>query len=306
MIGGGGFDTTRMIAQQILNGLVVGAVYALFGLGFTLVYGVQKILNLAHGGIFMWGALIGFFVVTRLGLPLWSALILGMAGAGLLSMLLELVAFRHLRRRKGDDLSTLVSSLGANLILVNMAQQVTNSQIESFPFGIFPIRIWRVAGLMISLQTIVILACVALLVAMLLLYLFRTHFGAEVRAVAVSERTSLLLGIAPQAVFLQTFFIAGAMAGAAGVILGVAFNSVSYDMGEPMMLRAFVIIVLGGFGSVIGAVVAGLLLGVVQALSVALFSSALSDAIMFGVLILLLLAMPTGLFRGFDTEARRA
>ena len=295
-----------MIAQQILNGLVVGAVYSLFALGFTLVYGVQKILNLAHGGVFMWGALIGYFTVTKLQLPLVSAFALGMAGAGVLGMALELVAFRHLRRRKGDDLSTLVSSIGANLILINLAQRVTNSQIESFPFGTFPIRIWRIAGLVISLQTVVILACVALLVAMLLLYLFRTRFGAEVRAVAVSERTSVFLGIAPEAVFLQTFFIAGAMAGAAGVILGVAFNSVSYDMGEPMMLRAFVIIVLGGFGSVVGAVVAGLLLGIVQALSVALLSSELSDAIMFGVLILLLLAMPTGLFRGFDTEARRA
>jgi branched-chain amino acid transport system permease protein len=295
-----------LIAQQVLNGLVVGAVYALFALGFTLVYGVQKILNLAHGGIFMWGALIGLFVVTRLGLSLWAALVVAMAGAGVLSILLELIAFRHLRRRKGDDLSALVSSIGANLILVNLAQQATNSQIQSFPFGTFPIRIFRVAGLVISLQTIVILGCVALLVTMLVLYLFRTHFGAEVRAVAVNQRTAVFLGIAPESIFLQTFFIAGAMAGAAGVILGVAFNSVSYDMGEPMMLRAFVIIVLGGFGSVIGAVVAGLILGVVQALSIAFLSSALSDAMMFSVLILLLLVRPTGLFRGFDTEARRA
>jgi branched-chain amino acid transport system permease protein len=295
-----------LIAQQVLNGLVVGAVYALFALGFTLVYGVQKILNLAHGGIFMWGALIGLFVVTRLGLSLWAALVVAMAGAGILSILLELIAFRHLRRRKGDDLSALVSSIGANLILVNLAQQATNSQIQSFPFGTFPIRIFRVAGLVISLQTIVILGCVALLVTMLVLYLFRTHFGAEVRAVAVNQRTAVFLGIAPESIFLQTFFIAGAMAGAAGVILGVAFNSVSYDMGEPMMLRAFVIIVLGGFGSVIGAVVAGLILGVVQALSIAFLSSALSDAMMFSVLILLLLVRPTGLFRGFDTEARRA
>jgi branched-chain amino acid transport system permease protein len=295
-----------LIAQQVLNGLVVGAVYALFALGFTLVYGVQKILNLAHGGIFMWGALIGLFVVTRLGLSLWAALVVAMAGAGILSILLELIAFRHLRRRKGDDLSALVSSIGANLILVNLAQQATNSQIQSFPFGTFPIRIFRVAGLVISLQTIVILGCVALLVTMLVLYLFRTHFGAEVRAVAVNQRTAVFLGIAPESIFLQTFFIAGAMAGAAGVILGVAFNSVSYDMGEPMMLRAFVIIVLGGFGSVIGAVVAGLILGVVQALSIAFLSPALSDAMMFSVLILLLLVRPTGLFRGFDTEARRA
>ncbi len=295
-----------MIAQQILNGLVVGAVYALFALGFTLVYGVQKILNLAHGGVFMWGAMIGLYTVTVLGLPLWAALALAMLGSGLLGVCLELVAFRQLRRRKGDDLSTLVASIGANLILVNLAQQATNSQIESFPFGTFPIHIYHVAGLVVSLQTIVILGCVAALVAALALYLFATRFGAEVRAVAVSERTSVLLGIAPQAVFMQTFFIAGAMAGAAGVMLGIAFNSVSYGMGEPLMLRAFVVIVLGGFGSVIGAVVAALVLGVVQALAVAYSSSALSDAIMFGVLILLLLVKPTGLFHGFDIEQRRA
>jgi len=295
-----------MVAQQILNGVVVGAVYALFALGFTLVYGVQKILNLAHGGLFMWGAMIGLFVVTRLELPLYAALLLAMLASGLLGIVLEFVAFRHLRRRKGDDLATLVSAIGANLILINMAQQATNSQIQSFPFGTFPIHIFHIAGLLVSLQTIVILSCVALLVVLLMLYLFRTRFGAEVRAVAVSERTSVLLGIAPQSVFAQTFFIAGAMAGAAGVILGVAFNSVSFDMGEPMMLRAFVIVVLGGFGSVIGAVAAGLVLGVVQALAVAFLSSELADTIMFGVLILLLLVKPTGLFKGFETETRRA
>jgi len=295
-----------MIAQQILNGLVVGAVYALFALGFTLVYGVQKILNLAHGGVFMWGAMVGLYTVTVLDLPLWAALVLAMMAAGILGVVIELIAFRQLRRRKGDDLATLVSSIGANLILINLAQQATNSQIRSFPFGTFPIRIYHVAGVIVSLQTIVILGCVAVLVTALALYLFFTRFGAEVRAVAVSERTAVLLGIAPQAVFSQTFFIAGAMAGAAGVILGVAFNSVSFDMGEPMMLRAFVVIVLGGFGSVIGAVVAALVLGVVQALAVAYWSSALSDAIMFAVLILLLLVKPTGLFRGFDIEQRRA
>lgn len=295
-----------MLAQQIFNGLVSGTVYALFALGLTLVYGVHRILNLAHGAIFMWGALVGLFVVDRLGLPLWLALITATVFSGLTSVLLEFLAFRPLRLREGDELATIVSSIGANLILVNLAQQATGAQILNFPLDVFPFESWRVAGLLISLQDITIVGCVIVLVSVVTFFLFRTAFGRKARAVAINETMSRLVGINPRRIYVQTFFIAGALAGAAGVILGVAYNSVSYFMGEPMLLRAFAIVVLGGLGSIGGTLIAGLFLGVVEALTVSYASSQLSDITIFGVLFLVLLVRPSGLFKGLHHEHRRA
>jgi branched-chain amino acid transport system permease protein len=295
-----------MFGQELLNGFVVGAVYALFSLGLTLVFGIHRILNLAHGAVFMWGALIGYFAVTGAGLALLPAFILAILGGALVSVGLDLLVFRPLRRREGDEFGTIIVSIGANLVLMHLAQQATNAQTLRFPFGIFPIHFYHLLGLRVSLQQIVIVAAVALLVVALVLYLFRTNLGTDARAVAIDERTSMLLGINPHAVYLGTFAIAGALAGAAGVILGIAFNSVSYIMGEPIMLQAFVVIVLGGLGSVPGALLAGVMLGVIQTLTTVYISSELSDAVVFGLLFIVLLVRPRGLFTGLHTEHRVA
>ena len=295
-----------MLAQQLLNGVVVGAVYALFSLGLTLVFGMHRILNLAHGAVFMWGALIGYFAVTLAGLPLWAALIVAVFGAGLVSVALELCVFRPLRRHQGDEFGTIVASIGANLILMQLAQQATNAQTLRFPFGIFPILFYDIAGLRVSLQQLVILGAVAVIVVALLAFLFKTSLGSEARAVAVDERTSMLLGVNPGKVYLTSFLIAGMLAGAAGVILGVAFNSVSYVMGDAVMLQAFVVIVLGGLGSVTGAVLAGILIGMIQTLTTAYISTELSDAVVFGLLFVVLLIRPDGFFSGLHTEYRVA
>jgi branched-chain amino acid transport system permease protein len=295
-----------MLAQQLLNGVVVGAVYALFSLGLTLVFGMHRILNLAHGAVFMWGALIGYFAVTLAGLPLWAAFIVAIFGAGLVSVALELCVFRPLRRHQGDEFGTIVASIGANLILMQLAQQATNAQTLRFPFGIFPIVFYNIAGLRVSLQQIAILGAVAIIVVVLLAFLFKTSLGSEARAVAVDERTSMLLGVNPGKVYLTSFLIAGMLAGAAGVILGVAFNSVSYVMGDAVMLQAFVVIVLGGLGSVTGAVLAGILIGMIQTLTTAYISTELSDAVVFGLLFIVLLIRPDGFFSGLHTEYRVA
>jgi len=295
-----------MLAQQLLNGVVVGAVYALFSLGLTLVFGMHRILNLAHGAVFMWGALIGYFAVTLAGLPLWAAFIVAVFGAGLVSVALELCVFRPLRRHQGDEFGTIVASIGANLILMQLAQQATNAQTLRFPFGIFPILFYDIAGLRVSLQQLVILGAVAVIVVALLAFLFKTSLGSEARAVAVDERTSMLLGVNPGKVYLTSFLIAGMLAGAAGVILGVAFNSVSYVMGDAVMLQGFVVIVLGGLGSVTGAVLAGILIGMIQTLTTAYISTELSDAVVFGLLFVVLLIRPDGFFAGLHTEYRVA
>lgn len=285
-----------MLGQQILNGVVVGAVYALFSLGFTLIFGMHRILNLAHGAVFMWGALIGYFCVTGLGLPLPPAFLLAILGGGAISILLDLLVYRPLRRRNGDEFGTIIAGIGANLVLMDLAQQATNAQTLRFPFGIFPVVFFHLAGLRISLQQIVILAAVAIMAIGLLGFLFRTNIGTDARAVAINEPTAMLLGVDPGRVYLATFGLSGALAGAAGVILGIVFNSVSYIMGEPVMLQAFVVIVLGGLGSVVGALVAGVLLGIIQTITVVYISSELSDAIVFGLLFVVLLVRPTGLF----------
>jgi branched-chain amino acid transport system permease protein len=293
-----------MFAQQLLNGLAVGCIYSLFALGFTLVFGVMNILNLAHGAVFMASAFIGLFVVKNLELPLFVAFIAAMLAGGVLSVVVDFFAFRPLRKRSADEFGALVSSMGANLILISIAQQLSGAKILSFPFDAFPIVFYQIGGLRISLLQITEFACMAVMVGLLFLYVYRTGFGRQVRAVAVSERTSVLLGIKPASVYLQTFFIAGGLAGGAGVIIGLAFNSVHFLMGDSMMLRAFLVVILGGMGSIGGAVVAGLIIGVLQVMVTTYISSELSDTILFSMLFIILLVRPTGFFQGLRREAR--
>ncbi|WP_298491096.1 branched-chain amino acid ABC transporter permease [uncultured Maritimibacter sp.] len=278
-----------MLAQQILNGLVTGSVSALFSLGFTLIFGVQKLLNFAHGAIFMAGAFIAYYC-TISGLPFLLSIGFAMVATGLIAILTDFVAFRTLRKRGNAEFPALVSSIGVDLVLISIAQQVSKTQVLNFPFGTFPIKFYEIMGLRISLLQIVIPALVAVLVAALIFYLKKTTFGRQVRAVATNERAAALLGVNAQSVYLQTFFIAGALAGLAGVLIGLLFNSMQFLMGEPYMLRAFVVVVIGGLGSVQGAIVAYL-------------PSGLTDAIIFALLFLVLLVRPNGLFGNVSAVA---
>lgn len=291
-----------MLSQQILNGLVSGSVYALFSLGFTLIFGVQKLLNLAHGATFMAGAFIAYYCTIN-GLPFYVAVVFAMVATGAVAILIDLIAFRPLRARGHAEFPAIVSSIGVDLILVSIAQQLSNTKVLNFPFGTFPIKFYTILGLRISLLQIVVLATVAILVTALIFYLKKTTFGRQVRAVATNERAAALLGVNAQSVFMQTFFIAGALAGLAGVLIGLLFNSIQFMMGEPYMLRAFVVVVIGGLGSVPGAVVASLLLGLAQSLSVAYLPSGLTDAIIFAFLFVVLLVKPNGLFGDMSVAA---
>ncbi len=293
-----------MIAQQILNGLVIGSIYVLFALGLTLVFGVNKILNLAHGAVFTCGAFVGLLCITFLKLPLVVAIVVAAVAAGSLSVLIDFIAFRPLRSRPNSEFGAIVTSIGIGMIISNVVQRLSQTQVWRYPFDTFPIVVFEFAGVRITLFQIVIMGCVVLTLIVLVYALYRTGFGQRIRAVAVDERTAGLLGVNTGAVYIQTFFISGALAGVAGVLIGIAFNSVHFLMGEPYMLRAFAIIVLGGLGSVIGTVVAGLALGVGQSLAIGYVSSELSDAIIFSVLFLALLVKPSGLFGNLHVEQR--
>ena len=294
-----------MLAQQLLNGLVVGGIYALFALGFTLVFGIHHLMNLAHGAVFMTGAFVALYAVLA-GLPLWLAFVLAVLACGLLSVLIEITAFRPLRKSGEAEFGAIVSTLGADLIIMTFAQKVSASEVLRFPFETFPVRIFEVAGLRVSLLQMFMSVCAFALMLVLTYYLYRTPLGTRVRSVSGNERAAVLCGVNPNVVYYQTFFLSGALAGASGVLIGLAFNSIQYTMGEPFLLRGFVVIVLGGMGSIPGAMVAGLLFGMIQTLTSAYLPAGLSPAIIFSLLFVVLLVRPYGLFGQETAGAMRA
>jgi len=293
-----------MIAQQVLNGLVLGGVYALFALGFTLIFGIHRIMNMAHGAVFMSGAFIGLFTVQA-GVPIWAALPVAMIGAGLVSILIEVIAFKPLRKLALADaeLASIISSIGAGLIVLSLGQYVSNTQTLRFPFGTVPVDAIQVLGLRVTMLQLLMLGVALVLVVLLAYYLYRTPQGRQIRAVAGNYRAAQLLGVNPDAIFYQTFFVSGALAGAAGVMVGLAFNSVQFLMGEPFLLKAFVAIILGGMGSIPGALVGAMVLGLFQTLSAAYLPALLVDAMIFLLLFIILMVRPDGLFVQTVTES---
>jgi branched-chain amino acid transport system permease protein len=254
----------------------------------------------------MTGAFIALYAVLG-GWPLWAGFLLAMLGSGLLSVLIEFGAFRKLRKSGPLELEfgAIITSIGAGLAIMAVAQKVSNTQIMRFPFETMPVVIFEFFGLRVSALQLVMAACAAILVVGLTAYLYRTAFGRQVRAVAGNERAATLVGVNPNFVYFQTFFMSGALAGAAGVLVGLAFNSIHFVMGEPYLLRGFVVVILGGLGSIPGALLAGLLLGMMQTLTVAFLPSGLTDTIIFSLLFLILLFRPHGLLGKPEAGAMR-
>lgn len=278
---------------QLINAIGLGAVYSLFALGYALVFSVLGVLNLAHSAIFMWGAYIGFIIVTDLGLPLWMALPAAMVVAGGISVLLELIAFAPLRRRNAARISQLISSIGASIFLVSAAQIEFTTQPRNFPRDLVPTE--PLPFLPIApLQALILVT--ALLLMILLQYLVQsTRIGQAMRAVAFNQRTAGLLGIDVNFIYRFTFFVAGALAGAAGVLFGMAFGSLTPFIGEKVALKGLTVIVLGGLGNIPGAVIGGFIVAGLEVFSVAVGGSDWRDAIVFTLLFLLLLVRPQGL-----------
>lgn len=289
--------------QQIVNGLSLGSIYAVFAIGCTLIFGVLNIVNLAQGAFFMVGAYLGL-EAAQLGLPLPLALVVALVGGGLLGVVSELLVFRTLRKRGGHKWMGLVASLALARLLVGIAQEVFGTAVHGFPANPITSVVWEVGGVRIQLlQVLVVLTAVILMVALGFL-LQKTSVGRAIRTVAFSEDVARIVGVRVGQTIVVTFFIAGALAGAAGVLLGQLFNVVSPFMGENMLVKGLTVIILGGLGNIPGAVAGGFLLGLVEVFSVAYVSSAFRDAIGFGLIFLILLVKPTGLFSGF--EERRA
>ncbi|HYV66268.1 MAG TPA: branched-chain amino acid ABC transporter permease [Myxococcales bacterium] len=282
--------------QQAINGVFVGAIYALFAVGYALVFGVLDILNLAHQAVFTASAFIALAFVAGGNLPLTIALPVALLSAGLIGIGLERVAFRPLRGRSDSNISGLISSLAAATLLEAIVLQIWGPDVERFPLGTFPDKPLRLLGATVSALQLTIIAISVALMAALTAVLRATRLGRQIRAVAESPRAARILGVDVDRVIAWSFFFSSALGGAAGVLFGVAFNSVSPDMGRSVELKGLAVIILGGMGSIAGAVVAGFALGLIEVFTVVQLGSSWRDAVSFGVLFFVLLVRPSGLF----------
>jgi branched-chain amino acid transport system permease protein len=287
------------LSQQLVNGVFLGSIYALFALGYTLVFGVLDLLNLAHAAVFMASCFVALTLVAQLHLPVLWALPLTMVFAGFLGVLIERVAFRPLRARADSNVAGLISSLAVATILEAAALEIWGPNVERFPFGTLPAedpshQLHLGNAAVSRLQLTIVGTAVALL--LLLTWLVQgTRLGREVRAVAESPRAARVLGVNVNRAVAASFFISSALGGAAGVLYGLAFNAITPDMGRSVELKGLAVIIVGGMGSMPGAVIAGLALGLTEVFVVAHLGASWRDAVSFAGLFLILVLRPHGL-----------
>lgn len=283
-----------MLIQQFINGLMLGSVYALIALGYTLVYGIMKFINFAHGDIFMWGAFIGMFVASSmLGANFIAVLIVTMLITGLLGVVIERFAYKPLR--SAPRLVVTTSAIGMSIVLSNLARLLIGSQTFPMP-KILKITTYRVGEMAVinSLQIFIFLTAFVLMLVLFWFFHF-TRYGKAIRAASEDKEIVGLMGVSMNKVASVTFFVGSALAGAAGLLVGLYYDAVYSTMGYSAGLKAFTAAIVGGIGSIPGAMVGGLVLGIIENFGAALFSE-WRDGIAFAVLIIVLLIKPSGLF----------
>ena len=289
-----------MFWQQVVNSISLGAVYAIFAVGYTLVFGVLRILNLAHASVYMVGAFVALYIVSTFGASILPAMLASMMLCGGLGAALYYLVFKPLRRRQvahqESELLMLIASIAASNIIISGVRLVVGVDVMRFPAQPFAERMLAVGSVQVSALQLMILLASLLLMAVLQFAVSRTPQGREIRAVAESDRTAGLLGVDVERVIVLTMVISAALGAAAGVLISLQTNSLWVHMGDIVELKALSIIILGGLGSISGAFVAALLIGFVDVFSTAYISSLWKDAIIFGILFVTLIARPSGLF----------
>ena len=278
----------------LINGVSLGSVYAIIALGYTMVYGIAKMLNFAHGDIIMIGSYVVFVTVSSMGLPPVLGVLLAVAACTLLGVVIERVAYKPLRN--ASPLAVLITAIGVSYLLQNVALLIFGADTKSFT-SVVKIPALKLAGgqLNITGETIAtILSCIVIMVC-LMAFINRTRAGQAMLAVSEDKGAATLMGINVNGTIALTFAIGSALAAIAGVLLCSAYPSLTPYTGSMPGIKAFVAAVFGGIGSIPGAFIGGVLLGVIEILSKAYISSQLSDAIVFSVLIIVLLVKPTGI-----------
>ena len=280
--------------SYLLSGISLGSVYAIIALGYTMVYGIAKMLNFAHGDILMVGGYTAFIAFTQMGLPIPVAVLLSMAVCTALGVLIERIAYKPLRN--ANSLAVLITAIGVSYLLQNLALLFFSANPKSFTsfVKISPIKLAG-GNLIISGETVVTIVVGAIVALCLLLFINKTKAGQAMLAVSEDKGAASLMGVNVNATIAMTFAIGSALASIAGILLCSAYPSLTPTTGAMPGIKAFVAAVLGGIGSIPGAFIGGILLGILENLSKAYISSKLSDAIVFSVLIVVLLIKPTGI-----------
>ncbi|GFZ30705.1 branched-chain amino acid ABC transporter permease [Clostridium zeae] len=287
------------LLQQLINGLSLGSIYALLALGYTMVYGIIQLINFAHGDIYMIGAFAGFFVATKLNLSFLPTLIIAMIVSAVLGIVIEKVAYKPLR--KSPRITLLITAIGVSLLLENGMRFIVGPAPKSFPSLIESAKI-NIGSLQVTNIQLITLGVSLLLVVLLQFIVYRTKVGKAMRAASFDIEAASLMGINVNNTISFTFALGSALAGAAGVLVALAWTTIDPYMGMMPGIKAFVAAVLGGIGVIPGALIGGLFMGVAETLTKAYISTRLSDAIAFSILIIVLLIKPSGLLGKITRE----
>ena len=290
-----------MIFQQLINGLMLGASYALIAVGYTLIFGVLNLLYFAHGEVFMVGAFVGLFLVLYAGVGIWGALLGAMIACGILGIIAVYVSVRPIS--KDHPLAPLISTIGLTIILQNLFVYMFGGQQLAFPETLTQ-QLYTFGPITISSTQVFILVVAVSLMGLLWLFIEHSKTGRAIRATAENHETAALLGVNVNRVVIITFIIGSGIAGIAGVLDGIKNSGVSPFMGLSAAVKGLIVMLLGGLGNVPGAMVAGLLLGMIEILSAAYIGTTSRDFFSFLILILILLYKPTGLFGTRTAEER--
>lgn len=287
----------QLLIQQLMNGIALGSIYAIFAVGFSLILARMGILNVAHGTFATWGALSSYWLVAEVGVNFWVALLIGVLFAGLLGVASDVLAFEPLRKRKAGTFAPIIASIGIWIVLLAVAEAFAGPSATSYPAGSVATEAFRIGGFVILPAQLYSVIALIIVVTGVHLLLARTRFGAAVRAVSSDTRSATIVGVNARSTLIVVAFLAGAIAGLAGVLAALADNNVSFNLGEALLLKGFAAVVVGGWGDIRGAAIAGLAIGVLEVMSAQYISSGFRDAITFGVLLLVLVAWPRGIFR---------
>ncbi|HEU4514915.1 MAG TPA: branched-chain amino acid ABC transporter permease [Nocardioidaceae bacterium] len=282
--------------QQLLNGLFIGSIYALFAIGFTLVFGILDRLNLAHPAVFAVSAFVGIGLVEESGLSIWVALPVVFVLGALLGLLIERVAFRPLKNRPDAHFAGLISSIAIAGMFIALLQWLYGPNTRRFPAGSYPDTRYELLGAQVTLVQLVIMAVSLGLVVALTWLVGRSRLGRAMRAIAENPTAARVLGVNVDRVTATTFAISSALGAVAGVLFAINVNSAQLGMGSAIELKGLAVIVVGGMGSLPGALVGGLLLGVAEVFAIQYIGSSWRDLIAFGLLFAILLIRPQGLF----------